>query len=59
MRRLFRKMLYYGHLKKGVTNMSEEKGAGSAIGKFVLFFFGAWLLGNYLDSKRKKEEFVT
>jgi len=52
-------MLYYGHLKKGVTNMSEEKGAGSAIGKFVLFFFGAWLLGNYLDSKRKKEEFVT
>ena len=52
-------MLYYSHLKKGVTNMSEEKGTGSAMGKIALFFFGAWLLANYLDSKRKKEDFVT
>jgi len=59
MRAFFKKVLYYSHLNREVANMSEEGGAGSAIGKIVLFFFGAWLLANYLDSKRKKDEFVT
>ena len=56
---LFKKLLYYSHLRREVANMSEEKHGQDALGKVVLFFFGAWLLAKYLGSKQKKEEFVT
>lgn len=39
--------------------MSKGSEGGNPLGKLLVFFFGAWLIGNYLESKRKNEEFTT
>ena len=38
--------------------MPEEKQKQDALGKVPLFFFGAWLLGKFLNDLRKKQEFA-